>query len=176
MGAELDDEERVPLLASVAVVCREVPRVALEQRVMRRIEAFLDGSTKYPFMFSCGMSLGLVKRAFARMGWDRDRVVKGIYQAASEGKLDVVKWLCAMGEVEGHTRTIDLVREAGPWYMRLQWNGSDPRAGYLPLSVAASGGHLSAVQWLTGVGALVDQQDEEGQQHCIRLRITGTCS
>lgn len=148
--AEQDEEERGPLLTSVAVLCREVLRVAVERRVLRTIEGFLDGSQRCWFDAACGKSLRLAKRVFARKGWSQELAVEGLCQAGSMGRLDVVQWLCATGEEVAGARTSELATQQSFW------------SGSL-MSVAATTGQSSLMQWILQSGVPVETKDPQGQ-------------
>ncbi|GMF37845.1 unnamed protein product [Phytophthora fragariaefolia] len=149
MGGEQDDEDRVPLLTSVSVVCREVPGVAVERRVLKRIEKFLDHSQRCWFDSACGQSLSLAKRVLARTGWSRDVAVNGLCHAGLAGRVDVIQWLCAVGESVGTVRTSELVT------LQSFWSGS-------LTSIAASTGKTLLMQWLLEKGAPVNVKDGQG--------------
>ncbi|KAE9099934.1 hypothetical protein PF010_g15006 [Phytophthora fragariae] len=141
----MTSEEQQPLLASVQVVCREAPTLMVEPQLVRRIEAFLDYSSQYWLhKASRDLPLRLVKRVFARKQWDRDDVVYSIGQAAFEGKLDVIQWLCAQPDESGNAQTRELLTKDNP------------------LSAAAYYGHLEVMKWFVENGAQVNQSDDEG--------------
>jgi hypothetical protein len=78
-----------------------------------------------------------------------DDVAWGLCEAASEGKLDVLRWLCQRGEENG-VRTRALV------------NDEDPGTSSL-LFQEAGGGHVDVVQWLVENGVELAQRDTAGR-------------
>lgn len=139
--------EELPLLTSVAVVCRQFPDVAAQAQVVRCIEAFVDVSQDCKPWDAC-KCLGLAKRVCARTHWDKEDIVDGFCTAAYCGNLDVMEWLCVMANAEG-VQTMDLVN--------MQDCG-----GFSPLYSAAEPGHIPAITWLLDRGAHVDSREGGG--------------
>ncbi|KAG7385447.1 hypothetical protein PHYPSEUDO_001483 [Phytophthora pseudosyringae] len=85
------------LLTSVEVVCREIPHLAAQTSVTRRI------------------SLGLLQRMFARIRVKSGRygfLIEALVPASKMGLLNQVVWLGAKGEEELDVPVSDLVKEA----------------------------------------------------------------
>lgn len=144
--------EELPLLTSVAVVCRQFPDVAAQARVVRCIETFVDVSQNCS-VWDASQYLRLAKRVVARKPWDEEEIVYGFSIAGYHGCLAVMEWLCAVAEEQG-IETMDLANMP-------DWNGM------VPLCSAAEGSHVPAVKWLLDRGARVDSRDREGGETAL---------
>jgi hypothetical protein len=163
VSGEAREEEMEPLLTCVDVVCREISSFKNQPLVVRRVEAFLDYSPQYSISQACqDLPIRLAERVLARRGWDEEDVVAGLADAAWEGRLDVIQWLCAKGEQVAGLPTSELVKK---------WN----RHGY-PLNCATQEGNLEIMQWLVEKGAPVNQKDATDSTPLIEAACRGNLS
>lgn len=144
--------EELPLLTSVAVVCRQFPDVAAQERVVRCIETFVDVSQNCS-IWDASEHLHLARRVVARKPWDEEEIVYGFNIAGYHGCLAVMEWLCAVAEGQG-IKTMDLANMP-------DWHGMTP------LCYAAERGHVPAVKWLLDRGAHIDSRYRGGGETAL---------
>ncbi|EGZ19933.1 hypothetical protein PHYSODRAFT_434884, partial [Phytophthora sojae] len=85
----------------------------------------------------------------------RGDVAYSIGQAAYEGKLDVIQWLCAQAEETLNARTREFLM------------------GDNPLLAAAYNGHLEVMKWLVDNGVKINDADEEGSAALVSAAGNG---
>ncbi|KAL4102734.1 hypothetical protein PRIC1_006477 [Phytophthora ramorum] len=138
----------LPLLAAVSVVCRNYPRIAAEEPIVRLIESFVDTSVGFSLDRAIGRSLELVTRVLTRM--NRGQVVAELCEAAGSGNVHVVETLCAAAGELLDIRTADLLNERD-------------LGGNSALSKAGWGGNIQMLDWLLAHGVTLDARNARGQ-------------
>ncbi|GMF30315.1 unnamed protein product [Phytophthora fragariaefolia] len=146
----LDEKKPPAMLTSVAVVCQKWPPLR-DHRVLKRVQAFLDWSTTISLAEACSKpSLRLVQRVFSRRKWGRQSIADGLCCAASKGELNIVEYLCEMGEKQTKL----------PIKLLVNTKDASRRDALLE---AVCNGHMAVVQWLVNNGAKLTEQDRRGR-------------